>query len=84
MFNNFRFIFFPNKINKYIAWSINFLLFVIYKELKLENSLNNYITNTFDNNENNFILIIYYIKLIGIIFFYYKFFINYKVLFTKN
>ena len=40
MMNNYVYIFFPRKLNKYISWTINFCLFIIYKKLQLDTVLN--------------------------------------------
>jgi len=45
MINNYVYIFFPYKINKYIAWTINFGLFIIYKEIQAEEKINSILKN---------------------------------------
>lgn len=36
MINTYNYIFFPLHINKYLAWTINFSLYIIYKECQVE------------------------------------------------
>jgi uncharacterized membrane protein len=43
--NNYVYIFFPNKVNKYIAWTINFGIFILYKEFQAEEKINNILKN---------------------------------------
>jgi len=45
MMNNYVYIFFPNKVNKYIAWTINFGIFILYKEFQAEEKINNILKN---------------------------------------
>lgn len=75
MLNNYVYIFFPLKMNKYIAWSINFTLFITYKEFQIENYVNNI---SILNNE-----IIYYIKLFIIMYGLVHFFTKFRILFIK-
>ena len=75
MINNYHYIFFPRKINKYIAWTINFGLLIIYKECKLEKMINN-IASYFPEK-------IYYFKFIIITYLLLHFFIKFKILFIK-
>jgi hypothetical protein len=74
MYYNYRNIFFPLKLNKYIAWTINFTIYILYKELEFEENLNRY-TSIIPNN------IIWSLKLSVILFAFYRFFHNYKILY---
>jgi hypothetical protein len=74
MYLNYKNIFFHYKINKYIAWSINFSLYMIYKEYNIDKFLNNS-TEIFNDY-------IYYIKLIFILINLFKLFKQFKILFT--
>jgi hypothetical protein len=76
MLNNFTYVFFPLKINKYFAWSINFCLFIIYKESLLEFYINDLC------NKNN--KIVFLIKDIIIIYAFTKFFTKFKFLFLRD
>lgn len=73
MYYNYRFIFFPNRINKYIGWTINFSLYAMYKEYYIEDILSNYTENYIDA--------INWIKLGFIVITGIRFFMNYKILF---
>jgi len=73
MYNNYRYIFFPNRLNKYIGWTINFSLYAIYKEYHFEELLMNYTENYID--------LIYWLKTVFIIIIFYRFYNNYKILF---
>ena len=73
VYNNFKLYFFPNKINKYLAWTFNFILFILYKELNLE-----YI-NIYINHYGNIYINI--VKIIIIIYIYYTLFKRYNFLF---
>lgn len=39
MYYNYKYLFFPMRLNKYMAWTINFILFIIYKEFDIENRI---------------------------------------------
>lgn len=41
MVKNYIHVFFPYKINKYIGWSVNFGSYIIYKEVGVEDYINN-------------------------------------------
>jgi hypothetical protein len=73
VYNNFKLYFFPNKINKYLAWTFNFILFIFYKELNIEyiNIYINYYGNIYIN----------IVKILIIIYTYYTLFRRYKFLF---
>jgi hypothetical protein len=81
MINNYKYIFFPLHINKYLAWTINFSFFIVYKEYPLEFYLNDIFYP-----ELRLLLkriIIWY----GLLYYFYKFrilFINYTIPKEKN
>lgn len=76
VYNNFKLYFFPNKINKYLAWTFNFILFILYKELNIE-----YINIFINHYGNVYDVYINIIKILIIIYIYYTLFIRYKFLF---
>ena len=73
MYHNFKFFFFPNRVNKYISWSINFGLFLIYKEYELDKMIDTYFYNYFE--------IIYYFRIIFIMCLFYNLFNRFKILY---
>lgn len=74
MMNNYVYIFFPKKINKYIAWTINFGIFILYKELEIENKINDSLLN--------YIEIMPFMKIFIIVSFF-CYFNKFKILFIK-
>ena len=70
----YKMYFFPYKINKYISWTFNFLLFIIYKEIHIQEINEKYL--------EDYLSIIYYLKVISIIVIFYQLLQNYKILFT--
>ena len=75
MMGNYIHFFFPYKINKYLAWTTNFGILIVYKEFKYDL----YIDNTFSFYNN--IYFHYKLLFITIIFMFY--FIKFKFLFIK-
>ena len=73
MYHNFKFFFFPNRVNKYISWTINFGLFFIYKEYELDKMIDTYFENYFE--------IIYYLRIIFIVYLFYNLFNKFKILY---
>lgn len=76
MIKNYIHIFFPYKINKYIAWSINFGTLIIYRETGAGEYVN-YLSNL--NPE-----VIYNLKLAIIVYYLLYFFNKFKVLFIST
>lgn len=76
MFENFKYFFFPNKMNKYISWTINFGLYIMYKEFGLNNMIDIYFDNYFE--------IIYYFRIFFIMYLFYNLFDKYKVLYIYS
>ena len=74
IYNNYKIYFFPNKINKYIAWTFNFMLFIIYKEFCIEEVSEKYLVK--------YNILIYYLKIIFIFFTFIKLYKDYKILFN--
>jgi len=75
MMSNYIYIFFPKRINKYIAWSINFGLYHLYKYQKIDF----FISNLVDPYSE----IIYYLKIIMITMILTNYFYKFKILFIK-
>jgi len=75
MINNYVYIFFPRRINKYIAWTINFGIFILFKEIKIEGQINELLKNQLQ--------IMYYIKLSLIIGILIHYLVKFRVLFIK-
>jgi hypothetical protein len=75
MMKNFIYVFFPYRINKYIGWSINFGLFHLYKQQKIDI----YISEIVDPYSE----IIYYLKMILVIAILVNYFFRFQVLFVK-
>ena len=73
MINNFIYVFFPLKVNKYISWTINFGTFILYKEIggeRLINTLSDFYPD-----------LVYKIKLVIIYTSFLHFFYKYRILF---
>lgn len=75
MMSNYIYIFFPRRINKYIAWTINFGVYHLYKYQKIDF----YISNLVDPYTE----IIYYLKIVFITMILIKYFFKFKILFIK-
>lgn len=76
MMSNYKYIFFPYRINKYIAWSGNFGIFIIYKKLELEVLI--------ENVCNKYVLVfIPNLKLIIITYMIVYYIIKFKILFIN-
>lgn len=75
MMKNFIYIFFPYRINKYIGWSINFGLFHLYKQQKIDIYISNFV--------DPYSEIIYYLKMIAVITILINYFFKFQVLFIK-
>jgi len=75
MINNYIYFFFPRRTNKYIAWSVNFALFIFYKEINLEEKI--------DDTLEKYYIVINNLKILFIIYILLQYFIKFRVLFIK-
>lgn len=75
MINNYIYVFFPNRVNKYIAWSINFALYHLYKNHKFDY----YISSMTEP----YLETIRYLRIAVISMILIKYFLKFKILFIK-
>jgi len=75
MMNNYVYIFFPYKINKYIAWTINFGLFILYKEIQVEEKI--------DELSKNQEILVHCIKMTVIISIFIHYYQKFRILFIQ-